>query len=992
MFLKPLEYLENRVAPLGNHFQKYLHTIRLHKEPLVHALDRFGKLMQVDLGRHSFSLDEEMTIIKSLSPHAEKQIHFLSCYYAFQYLHMNFRNLDVLAMELASGETPAEVYYRFMMNVDHNFTELNRHYLHNLLDIHLPRKKWPRFFICSLGTTVDQDDIDLGIVTADDADATELNNAFKKITQNMLVYATPLHLYLSESVGKQRYTKTVSECTQIIGAKVQDIVVVSELLNAKMIFGNESLFGEFQNRVVERYFYQAHQDNRYHEFFLRGILGEARAMLLSPPQSDAVSPKHDVLRILKSVLMAKKTATGIHETSAWDMMTALKSKEPHHHAEYTYLYNALSFLEIFKFLLQMCVIQEDTFRLLDIDHGQLDIVAEKMGYEAIGTVSAWDQVIIAYYNQIKDVRKLCEYLLKDTSIHLSDVSMIVKILKAHESSSPKQAVHGSLPRDMMQHLNFFAGTKYWDDVLGLMESNEALLGDFIDGFDVLDKKELAVVINNYVQWTQYAPLTIIKLITLIGRKQMNLPGETVFKEMCRVFVKYVQTTPDTIDRLTRIYSLYPEAIHEFLQILPEHNLEVFEKTLAGATVHEKLREYYLQFKELCSIHRWSGQYFHRFFHRVIANHPEHLNSLTRPTKLSRISKGLLAMVDVCPTNETKKKILGDYYDLEFLRVGIGTLHGEELQTTNREFTEFCDNYIRELFHICEKEIEAQSGSEVPSADNFAILVAGGHGRMEAYDDDYDLIAIVDDNDPAVLKYTTRIVTRMNREILKRGLLPHYRLAEKLGGFVNTTRGVSDYFLSEDEEVFIDLSQILGARMIIGSEEMEFVVRKDILEKYIFRQKAAYIRKMCQEIHSRQHSKTNDPREFCQIKETTGGLRDIEAVALILKAFTGRHMILADDFFTQIKQDLPSLSFELDAITETKHFLRTIRDLYRLVVAAEEEISQDHLVRLVSVFKGHQYKQYKELKDAKMIMQKIRATLKKSAAACDVVMDYVLKAV
>jgi hypothetical protein len=151
--------------------------------------------------------------------------------------------------------------------------------------------------------------------------------------------------------------------------------------------------------------------------------------------------------------------------------------------------------------------------------------------------------------------------------------------------------------------------------------------------------------------------------------------------------------------------MYPEYIHDFLQILPEEDYVHIDHILEIPVIDDRLQQFQIQLRELCNIHAWSGQYFHRFFSRVIAGHPEYLRSLTNTSRLSKIASGLLAMVDISPTPESKKKILGDYYDLEFLRVGIGTIRGTDLQTTNREFTTFCDNYIQELYDICTEEAE-----------------------------------------------------------------------------------------------------------------------------------------------------------------------------------------------------------------------------------------------------------------------------------------------
>jgi len=198
--MNPFEILEKRVSSLGNHHQKYIHTIYRFKDSLIHSLESSGKMMQVHLWRSSFSPAEEMNTIASLSDDPRTKVQHLSCYYALQFLHMNFRNLDILELGITSGTSFSEDYYNFMIQVGEDFRELTRVYLENLINIYLAPENRPEFFVCSVGTRADQDDIDIGVITADNSDVANLNNAFQKITQHMLVYATPLQMYLSEQV------------------------------------------------------------------------------------------------------------------------------------------------------------------------------------------------------------------------------------------------------------------------------------------------------------------------------------------------------------------------------------------------------------------------------------------------------------------------------------------------------------------------------------------------------------------------------------------------------------------------------------------------------------------------------------------------------------------------------------------------------------------------------------------------------------------------
>ncbi len=982
--METLETIENNVSILANHYRKYLHTISRFKNSLIQALESSGKLMQIHLWRSSSSPRAEMGIIASLTADIRTRVQHVSCYYALQFLHMNFRHLDILALGITSGTALTDVYRQFIMNVGRDFRTLTKAYLETLLDIYLPASNREDFIICSVGTRADQDDIDLGIITADGAEDEDMNRALQKITQHMLVYATPLHLHLSEHVGKQLYTTTIPEYTQLFEKQIQDFVIISELLNATKIIGGDALFERFQEEVIARFFYHPSRDIKYHEGFLRGILGDARALLVSPLGTDTISPKDDAIRIIKSIITAKKAIHGVQQVNAWEIIDALKQKEPHLASEYEQLFRATSFLEMFKFLLQLFIAQEETFRLDEVDKNQLALIAQKMGYKPIGTISAWDQLIIDYYRHVGEVRKLCDFLLEDATQHLSSVSLFVKMLRA---AGPLEAGGGpkaSLAQELIQTARFFTGVRYWEDVLNLLQSDTHLLNTFIDGFEKLEEETKADVIRAYMTWAQHSPITIMRLITIMGKKQENVIGDTVSRLMSLAFLQELEQLPYITERLCKIYSHYPQFIHEFLQILSEPHYEYLYRILARPVIDERFEQYQVQLKDLCEIHQWSSRYFLRFFSRVISHHPEHLNSLTSSSQLSEIAAGLLAMVDVLPGHTEKKRVLGDYYDLEFLRIGIGSMRGADLGTTNREFTEFCDNYMRKLFDVCSEEVGQESTAVLPSTDTFAIFAAGGHAREQAYDDDYDLIAIVDTEDRELIGYATRIITRMNREILKRGLLPHYRLGEILGGFVSPLSQIIDYLSSDDEESFIDLSQLLGARMIVGSSIMKSIFNEKILDRFVFSDKAFYINGMIHEIHGRQNVVEQCATESCNLKETRGGLRDIEAVALMLKAYLGIYAPLSQDFFPEISNRVPEVADELDVLNRSMYYLRTIRDLYRITVAVEDSILPDYLERVAPIFRESGRTQWGS---SEQIMEQVQSTLRDSTGACDRVIDF-----
>jgi hypothetical protein len=386
-------------------------------------------------------------------------------------------------------------------------------------------------------------------------------------------------MYLSEHVGKQYYTTTIAEYKELLTQKIQDVVVISELLNAKFILGSTKLFDKFQKEVIFNYFYDPKKDIRFHEGFLRGILGEARALLIKPLETDTISPKDDGLRILKSIIYAKKTILNIEDVNAFDIIHILIKKEPDFHSQYELLFKATSFLETIKFLLQLFVIQEDTFRLEEIDPEQLSQIADRMGYKDVGTVKAWDQLIINYYRYVKEIRRLCDELINSISAHLSNVSLFIKLL-AKSKWDVNGKYKGSMPKEFIHVARFFEGTKYWDDLLDLLQTDKKILDAFITGFQALTEAQKDKVIQQYIEWAHYSPITIIRLITIIKKKQQTMLGVTVADKMNLSFLNYFGDQPYITERLCRIYSYYPQYMHEYLQFFPESHYEHLDKIIS----------------------------------------------------------------------------------------------------------------------------------------------------------------------------------------------------------------------------------------------------------------------------------------------------------------------------------------------------------------------------------------------------------------------------
>jgi UTP:GlnB (protein PII) uridylyltransferase len=353
-------------------------------------------------------------------------------------------------------------------------------------------------------------------------------------------------------------------------------------------------------------------------------------------------------------------------------------------------------------------------------------------------------------------------------------------------------------------------------------------------------------------------------------------------------------------------------------------------------------------RNLCQLHYTNSRYFKRFFIRVVQKYPDYVKFLDDTEKLRQISKGLLGNVDNLTTCEEKIKTLGDYYDLEFLRIGLETLLGTPIATTNSEFTEFTDTYLQILFDNCKQCVDEEIGRKVPTSDLLAVFTAGGHAREQAYDDDYDIIILLNSTNEDMRQYCNRIVTRMNAEIIKRGTLPHYRFADHFGHYVTLMDELDSLLSNDNDDAFIDKSQILGSRMVIGSRKFEKEFVEKIIHPHIFSKSREYILQMIAEIRSRHEDRRRDKEKDVNVKEGIGGLRDIEMILLIYKAKYGLR--------EPINRKLMNILSEIDKrhgkdfiiLADAFDFLKNVRDIYRLTVSAGDVLRADYLKRAAQI--------------------------------------------
>jgi len=881
----------------------------------------------------------EMDTVLETTSNDDEKLDFLGCYFGLQFLHMNLRMVDIVKLELATSSDRSQTGKKLMLEAGRMFRYLTKCYMERLLDLFLDKNSELEFVILGVGTRADQDDIDLGIIHREPGDWENLNRAICRLANQMFKKATRLHFHLSEHVGKNSLTATIEQYEEILDKGTYDFVIVTEMLGAAPILGSYPLYEQFKTRVTDRFYYDASKENRFHEGYLRGILGEIHSLLTRLKPQEAINPKDDALRPIKTLLTALKLVYGVEKVNAWNVIDELKEKNPQRQPQYNDLERTLSFFELFRHLYQITVAQDE-----DISLGEPGIeamvakVAEMIGFEKKGVVSAKDFMLVIYYEFLGKSIQAIDILTSDLKKHLHEITIFKPIFSGDIHKKP--GYKGNLAVDFIRASTFSKEIAYWDDFLEELSGEDNLFyNEFIESFDQLPEKMRRKIAQVYVVGI-YDPTSVLRFLVILGEKANSEKAKRVFGLASRLFIDELGRLPGTTAALTQMLNAYPETLNRFLSLIEWESLSKFAQLAQRKPALPELLPTHKQLLALANVHYESSHFFKQHFHQILNKHPIYIRNLHHHDKLREITTGFYSDLTSLPSLNDRIEGLGDYYDLEFVRVSLLAMAGAGCEQTDAEFIEFCDNYTLSLYEFCQQDVHLSLGYSMHTHDLFALYAAGGHAREQGFDDDYDMIVILDSTDVEEIDYCNKIVGKMNSHILKRGILPHHRFADHFGSYVISFDQLADHLSSDSEDVFIDQSQILSSRMLVGNRKLERKLQQEIIDPYIFARGPEYIEYMKGEMNSRHAEEDNDQRN--DIKECRGGLRDIEMLLLMYETKYQVRDPLSRKFLKRLVEIEPENADKFVYIEDHFNFIKNLRDLYRLKVTAHNVIDQEYL--------------------------------------------------
>ncbi len=566
-------------------------------------------------------------------------------------------------------------------------------------------------------------------------------------------------------------------------------------------------------------------------------------------------------------------------------------------------------------------------------------IAEMIGFRGKGVVPAKDFLLVNYFDLLDSNFEAIEVLNGDLRRHLHEISVFKPIFSLDSQS--RVGFRSNLALDFIKQTKFFKNIVYWDDFLEeLGAEKNSFYDEFVKSFLELPLKMRSVIAGAYLSGVNNDVNPALKFLSVLGKKAAASRGKEVFKILSSKLIDQLEKLPAPSDALARAVHVHPDLLNNFMSYLDWDLLNRLGKISSSQPSLPALARYHPQLQTLCEIHCKSSQFFKRHFLAIIDKYPLYIKNLYHNDRLKEITDGFYSDLNTPPTIRDRMDLLGDYYDLEFVRVGLLAISGESCERTDLEFTEFCDNYTLLLYDLCQKEVHLSLGYSMHTRDLFALYTTGGHAREQGFDDDYDMIVILDSEDKDQIDYCNKIVGRLNSEILKRGILPHHRFADHLNSYVVSLSQLKQLLSGNGNETFIDKAQVLASRMLVGSGKLEHRLNTEIVEPLIFSNSEKFIARLKEEMQSR-HASAGD-EQANDVKECRGGLRDIEMLLLMYESKYKAREPLSRKFLRKLSEFEPDNSPYFKLIEAHLNFIKNLRDLYRLKVAALNVVDPRYL--------------------------------------------------
>jgi hypothetical protein len=930
----------HRAKPLGNHARKHLRAIERHGQLLTTRLDETGGLSRVPLEHATPASAEAFRQVSHAGRDESESLTLIGTYYGIQYLHLCSRELERLAMDLAERPGRRQAYRSFLRRTEEEFTSLISAYLRRALRILMPSALGSSFVICAVGTRGHQDDLDVAVIDDGSDDRRQVDKVVGRLTVQMVRYASAFDHYLAERVGAERFSLSNLELCERLHSGPLDFVVVSELMRAEPLVGNRLLCRQLWDEVIEPFLFHPDQGNDRHELYLRGLLGELRSLLLRPAPSGVVNPKDDALRLILTLILAYKVVDRLEATRTRDLLKQLRAQRPGLRAWLSRLDRASIFLETFRHVAHLLIAQEEAVDVeSEAGREQLDRLAAAMGYEDSVGVQAAEHLLVHYHEAVQDVRAAAEPLVDALTQHLETHSWF-QVWNARMTRNERP---GNAALELARGAEPFVGVYFWDDLLKLFAAPDGkLLDAFVTDYLALRPSTRRGLAAAFADWGRAAPYALMSLLNQVSRQSANPRVTEVIDELARTYIDRLGSGYEDVRNVVRVFRFYPGVVNDFLLARSREDLDDLRGSLDAPVANPEIVEAREGLLDLIHVHRSTSRYVKRVLRRLTLRRPTTVLALADDEAMRTLAQGRLAASERHLERDRQKELLGDYYDMEFLRISICTLRGRPIADVRAQFFKLTESYLRALFDVCVREVEQDMGQRFVQRDRLGLFLAGGHARRRPYDEDYDVIALLDTTDETAWQFAERAIAKMNRQIARRGVIAQYRIGEVLGSFVTRFGELARWLQDDPDGAMVERHQLLGSRLVVGSRRVETSLRRRLLDPHIFDEAPRFFERLRRELFERREKQRDMPEGLLHLKEMPGGLREIDLALAAAKVLHRIYEPLEDLLPQRLAREDPAHADLYRDLGEVADFFVALRSAYRVCVAASDVIEQSFL--------------------------------------------------
>jgi hypothetical protein len=227
------------------------------------------------------------------------------------------------------------------------------------------------------------------------------------------------------------------------------------------------------------------------------------------------------------------------------------------------------------------------------------------------------------------------------------------------------------------------GFTYWDDFIEeLSGENSSFYDEFISSFDQLHERVRAKVAQGYVSGTRYDPGSVLRFLVILGEKAKSDVAKSIFNSISRLYIDELSRLPGGPTSLAHMLHAYPQALNSFLALIEWESLARFVELAHREPAVPEPYPVHRQLRALTDVHYESSHFFKRHFHQIITKYPAFIRNLHNNDKLREVTNGFFSDLTSIPSLTERIERLGDYYDLEFVRISLLAMAGADCERTD----------------------------------------------------------------------------------------------------------------------------------------------------------------------------------------------------------------------------------------------------------------------------------------------------------------------